>query len=244
MRIRFGQWEFAPNLSMAFVTALGVAFFTLLGSWQLQRAELKRDIEQRYLDQLAQPYQYLILDDQVNQDFSFRKVRYRGRYHEDVLILLDNQVHQGQVGYHVLVPFVIGPGSKAVLVNRGWVAAGFDRSVLPDIRPPQQPDEVMGILTIPSTAGFRMGEVEITGAWPQRVPYLDLQEFQQGLAFDLYPYVIWLAPETEDYYVRNWQPIWSAPEKSEAYAVQWFSFGVIAVILFIVLNTRKVDMGD
>lgn len=244
MRIRFGPWLFAPSLSMAFVTALGVGFFILLGSWQLQRAELKRDIENRYLSQLQQPYQYVILDDQANPEFSFRKVRYRGYYHPEVLILLDNQVYQGQAGYHVLVPFVIGPGSKAVLVNRGWVAGGFDRAVLPDIRPPQQADEVMGILTIPSTGGFRMGEVEITDAWPQRVPYLDLQKFQQGLAFDLYPYVIWLAPETEDYYVRDWKPVWSAPEKSEAYAVQWYSFAVIALILFIVLNTRKLETGN
>ena len=244
MRIRFGAWEFAPSLPIAFLAALGVCLFTVLGLWQLERAELKRDIENRYVSQLEQPYQYVILDDQANPEFSFRKVRYRGYYHPDVLILLDNQVHQGQAGYHVLVPFVIGPGSRAILVNRGWVAGGFDRSVLPDIRPPQQADEVKGILTIPSNQGFRMGEVAMTADWPQRVPYLDLQKFQQALSFDLYPYVIWLAPETEDYYIRDWKPVWSSPEKSEAYAVQWFSFALIAVILFIVLNTRKVEMEN
>ena len=244
MRIRFGQWEFAPSLLLTLL-ALGFAgLFSMLGSWQLQRAELKRDIENRYLAELEQPYRFTILDDQVNPSFAFRKVRLKGYYHPQVVLLLDNRVYQGQAGYHVLMPFVIGPGDKAVLVNRGWVAAGYDRSVLPEILAPKQSREVMGIVTIPSNKGFRMGEVEIGSDWPQRVPYLDLQEFQQGLAFDLYPYVIWLAPEQDDYYIREWKPVWSSPEKSEAYAVQWFSFAFIVLILFTVLNIRKLNAGN
>jgi surfeit locus 1 family protein len=127
-----------------------------------------------------------------------------------------------------------------VLVNRGWVASGYDRQQLPQIRPPLQPTLVKGIVTIPDIRGFHMGQVRLTDQWPQVIPYIDLENIQRGLDFEILPYVIWLSPEVEDYYERDWNPVWSPPEKSEAYAMQWFSFAAIALLLFIVMNLKKI----
>lgn len=221
-------------LSLVFMT-----LFSALGLWQLQRAEIKRDIENRYLEQLQQPYQYVVLDKVANEELVYRKVRLHGEYDLDHVLLVDNQLYRGKAGYHVLVPFFIDSGRRAVLVNRGWVAAGYDRRVLPSIQVPRQPGELMGIVTVPSLQGYRLGEVVLSDGWPQRIPYIDLTKIQQGLSFEILPYVIWQAPEMDDVYVREWKPIWSPPEKSEAYAVQWFSFAFIVVVLFIVLNLKK-----
>lgn len=216
-----------------------ISLFLALGWWQLDRANFKRDIENHYLEQLKQPYGYMILESEVNEAFVYRKIRLQGSYRSDLVIFLDNQVSQGLVGYHVLMPFFIEDGPKAVLVNRGWVAGGYDRSVLPDILAPKQPNKVLGIVTVPSTGGYRLGEVRMSGSGPHRVPYLDLKRIQQGLSFEILPYVIWQSPDMDDYYVRDWQPVWLPPEKSKAYALQWFSFAVIAFFLFIVLNSKK-----
>lgn len=244
MRIRFHNREFAPGFFMTLSAAFFFGLFLTLGNWQLQRADLKRDIESRFVEQLQQPYQYLILNSELNESFAYRKIKLKGVYQKDQVILLDNQVNEGVAGYHILTPFFINGGQKAVLVNRGWVAAGADRKQFPSIKDPRVSEQVLGIVTIPTTEGYRLGQVEMGQSWPQRVPYIDLQKIQQGVSFELLPYVIWQAAEMDDYYVRNLKPVWSPPEKSEAYALQWFSFAFIVLILYVVLNFRKRVVGE
>lgn len=240
MRIRINNWEFAPGFLMTTLAILFFGLFLMLGNWQLQRAEIKREIENRFEEQLRQPYQYMILGSELNESFAYRKIKLKGAYRADRLILLDIQINQGVAGYHVLVPFFINSGRKAVLVNRGWVAGSADRAQFPEIRDAKVLDQVLGIVTIPSTQGYRLGQVEMSDNWPQRIPHIDIQKIQQGVSFELLPYVIWQAPEMDDYYVRDWKPVWSPPEKSEAYALQWFSFALIVLILYVVLNVKKV----
>lgn len=244
MRIRLLNREFSPTLFMSFLAAILIGLFVMLGNWQLERANFKREIQNRYLQQLEEPHQFIILESEKNDSYSYRKIKLTGEYRSSRIILVDNMIHQGKAGYHILVPFFIDSGRQAVLVNRGWVAADYDRAVLPAIKPPKNLHEVLGIVTIPSTEGFRLGTVEISKSWPQRILYIDLEKIQQGVDFDLLPYVIWQAPEMDDYYIREWQPIWLPPEKSEAYAVQWFSFGFIILILFIALNLKKIETEE
>ncbi len=226
---------------MSLLAVLFFALFVILGNWQLQRADLKRDIENRFVEKLRQPYQYMIPGSELDQSLIYSKIKLKGRYLNNRVILLDNQVNDGVTGYHILVPFFIGSTQRAVLVNRGWVASGADRAQLPVIKDPPVSDMVMGIVTTPSSEGYRLGEVEMKQSWPQRVPFIDLQKIQQGFSFELLPYVIWQAEEMEDYYVRSWKPVWSPPEKSEAYALQWFSFAFIVLVLYISLNFKNPD---
>ncbi len=55
-------------------------------------------------------------------------VEVAGRYDAGRQILIDNRVHAGRAGYHVVTPLVIEDG-RAVLVNRGFVPAGPTRDV-------------------------------------------------------------------------------------------------------------------
>jgi surfeit locus 1 family protein len=240
MRIRFQQFEFTPSVLMLFISAIFFCLFVLLGNWQLQRADQKREIEQRFQQRLSQPAEYLYLNEKVNDELIYRRIQLKGKYDVDHILLLDNQMHQGNVGYHVLMPFMIDRQKLAVWVDRGWVAADYDRRVLPQIRPPKVDDRVEGVLTLPSTQGFRLGEVQMTTNWPQRIPYLNMPEINKALAFKLLPYVIWQDATMDDFYIREWKPVWSPPEKSEAYALQWFSFAVIVLLLLVVLNTKKI----
>lgn len=241
--MKIHNWQFTPSWFMTLLAMVLFILFIGLGRWQLERADLKRDIQNRFVEQLQQPYRFMMLEPQQNDSYAYRKIKLRGYYRTDQLIFIDNKIHQGQAGYHILQPFFIENTERAVLVNRGWVAADYDRALLPDIRPPVVAHQVKGVVTIPSTEGFRMGSVEMTGNWPQRLPYIDLQKIQQGVEYELLPYVIWLAPEIQDYYVRDWKPVWSSPEKSEAYATQWFSFAAIIFILYVTLNVRKTPTG-
>ena len=236
--LRYRQWVFAPSFLMSLFTIVFFVLFFVLGQWQLARAEYKRGIGERFQIKLAQNYQSLNLDLKVDKANQYQKIKLPGSYDNDFVMLLDNKIHNGQAGYHVLVPFVIDQ-YKAVLVNRGWVAGGRSRKILPDIRSPHISDEVRGVLVIPDNAGYRLGEVTMTGKWPQLIPYIELDKIQLALPYKLVPYVIWLADEVDDPYIRDWKPVWSPPEKSEAYALQWFSFALIVLVLYVSLNMKK-----
>ena len=236
--LRYRQRVFAPSLLMSFFTLIFFVLFVVLGQWQLTRAEYKRAISDRFQAKLAQDYQKINLDFIVNKENRYQKIKLTGSYDNDFVMLLDNKIHGGQAGYHVLVPFVIDQ-YKAVLVNRGWVAAGDSRNVLPKILSSPTSGEVRGILTLPNNAGYRLGGVTMTGKWPQLIPYIELDKIELGLPYKLVPYVIWLSAEIDDYYIRDWKPVWSSPEKSEAYAVQWFSFSIIVLVLYVSLNIKK-----
>jgi cytochrome oxidase assembly protein ShyY1 len=41
--------------------------------------------------------------------------------------------------------------------------------------------------------------------------------------------------------VRVWNPVWMRPEKSRAYATQWFTFALLAMVFFVILNLRKIE---
>jgi surfeit locus 1 family protein len=153
--------------------------------------------------------------------------------------LIDNQLYQGQAGYHVLTPFELNRGDKIVLVNRGWVSLGNTREQLPRIEVPVVDGQVRGIVSIPHTGGFRMGQVSLNDEWPQVIPYVDIDALQVRFQNRLLPVILWLDPEQAGHYRRHWNPVWADPEKSRAYAWQWFAFAAISLVLFIGLNLEK-----
>jgi cytochrome oxidase assembly protein ShyY1 len=42
-------------------------------------------------------------------------------------------------------------------------------------------------------------------------------------------------------YRRDWQPFARGPEQNYSYALQWWSFGVLLLVLYGVLNTKRKD---
>jgi surfeit locus 1 family protein len=237
--------RFAPSWLMTALTVIGLVLFVSLGLWQLERAAYKDAIEMKFESRLEAEFRrfdgWESLSDSGLANIEFQKVIMRGRYDLGRSLLIDNQLHQGQAGYHVLTPFELTGGNKIVLVNRGWVSLGRSRDELPQIEKPVVDELIRGIVNIPAANGFRMGEVSLLDKWPQVVPFIDVDAMQKGFNNQLLPIILWLDPEQAGHYRRNWDPVWADPEKSRAYAWQWFSFAVIAVILFIVLNFKKCE---
>jgi surfeit locus 1 family protein len=56
----------------------------------------------------------------------------------------------------------------------------------------------------------------------------------------LEPRIILLDPKEADGYVRDWHPPGMEPIRHWSYAVQWWSFAVLALVLWAVLSLRKV----
>ncbi|KAI0735020.1 mitochondrial protein required for respiration [Earliella scabrosa] len=101
-----------------------IPIFTFgLGTWQVQRLKWKVAL----IDELEEKLQRepMPLPPYVNlsalPEFTFRKVVLKGHWDVSRLMLLGPRVWDGNIGYHVVVPFVRADGST-VLVDRGFVA--------------------------------------------------------------------------------------------------------------------------
>jgi len=235
-----GKRRFKPAWWSLALTLCGMTVFIALGLWQLDRAVLKEAIEARFQQRLTESYLAWSAVDE-DADIEYRRLLLQGRYDNARSLLVDNQLHRGRAGYYILTPLQLRDSDRVVLVNRGWVAWGESRDHAAPIDEPSNAGGVAGIAYFPSEPALAMGGVQLTGRWPQLIPYADIDALQAAFENRLLPWVLWLAPEQPGAYVRDWKPVWMRPEKSRAYATQWFAFAALALVFFIILNLRKVE---
>jgi surfeit locus 1 family protein len=221
-----------------------VPVFVLLGVWQLQRADEKRRLQEEYDARGRGPVVRVEPRAQAGEDLRFYRVEVTGRYEPDHQFLLDNRVHHGRVGYHVLTPVRIGDSELRVLVNRGWIELGESRERLPRIDTPRETVTVTGVATVPSDKGYRPGEVPARGGkWETVWPYLDLKRYAQAVPFPVQPVVILLDPAGPAGFVREWSRLDAGIAVHQGYAFQWFALAVALVGLTLLLR-RRARAGD
>ena len=238
--MQLGRRKFKAAWWSVALTLVGVMLFVALGIWQLERAAYKESIQIKFEKRLGEPYQEF-RPETVLADIEYRKLIVSGRYDNAHNFLIDNQIHRGKAGYHVLTPLQLSDSDYIILVNRGWAEWGVSRDSSPRIPVANSDGGVAGIANFPTEPAMRMGGIELSERWPQLLRYVDIEALQKQFSDRLLPIVIWLAPEQEGIYVRDWNPVWMRPEKSRAYATQWFAFALLALAFFVILNLRKIE---
>lgn len=237
-----GLW---PKLRLIGVSLVVVAVLVSLGIWQLRRADEKRAIE-TMLQERSTSEPLWVGEAKLQLPTSeYRQARARGRFDSAHTIFLDNQIHKGQAGYHVLVPLRLVDGEGAILVNRGWIPRGLDRQQLPAVDTPDSQITVHGILRRPYKAAFFLGNERSreTSGWPKRVQYVDLDRLESQLGYALQPLILYLALDEPYGFVRQWSalPTTMSAQRHIAYAIQWFAMAIIAVVVFVILYRRFGD---
>jgi surfeit locus 1 family protein len=240
---RLGRWRLRAGLWPTLATLLLLPVLAGLGVWQLERAAYKQQLQAEYDRRQDEPPLPLHATLESPEALRFRRVRVRGRYEPQYQLLLDNRVHLGQVGYHVLTPLRIENGTWRVLVNRGWVALGRDREQLPRLETPAGLVEITGIAAVPQPGGFHLGGARPPGAgWQPVWQYLDLAEYAQAVPFALQPVVVLLDPESPaGGLVRQWARPDTGVSTHRGYAFQWISLAVALAAIYILVNTRRID---
>jgi surfeit locus 1 family protein len=242
MSLRFGQREFAPSAWAVGLTALGLALFVSLGYWQLGRAREKQAMFDAFMSGSADTV------DATGLGFAelarYQHVRLHGRYDATRQILLDNMPSvAGRPGYRVLTPLERADGGGWVLVDRGWVPLGASREELPDLTVGVREREVSGILDVLPIPGLRVGPAAAPGAagWPRVLLFPTESDVESMLGVDIESRIILLDAGAPDGFERKWRPsLGFGPERHLGYAIQWFAFALVAIVLFIALNLRRV----
>jgi surfeit locus 1 family protein len=222
-----------------------VPVFLMLGLWQLQRADEKRHLQEEYDARSRGPAVRVEPRVQAGEDLRFYRVEATGRYDPDHQFLLDNRVHHGRVGYHVITPLRIGDSEVRVLVNRGWIALGESRDRPPAFDTPRDSVTITGVATVPSEKGYRPQAASAPGGkWEAVWPYLDMKRYAQAVSFPVQPVVILLDPENPTGFTREWSRLDAGIAVHQGYAFQWFALAVALVGLYLLVRRRARGTDD
>jgi surfeit locus 1 family protein len=203
-------FRFHPPWWAAALAAAACAAGVALGNWQTDRAAQKRAAA------VVEP------------------ITIHGEFNPRYGILLDNKVHRGAPGYHVVQPFLL-PNGKHVLVNRGWVPAGPSRDRLPEIRTPAGSVQISGVRQARFAQAYEVQPAVPEGRIWQNVT---LERFSAWSGLILEPYVVEQHSSQDDGLVRDWPRAGAGVEVHESYALQWYSLAVLSLVLFFALNLK------
>ena len=238
--MQIGNKTFKPGLIPTIVFLLILPVLLRLGFWQLDRAEEKRDLIELFKKQNQSGPLYI--KDFINNDekLNYRLAKIDGHYVLEKQLFIDNKVHQGKTGVHVMTPFKLKNSQYSILVNRGWVPMVIDRSSLPKIETTSGFLKLSGKIKLLGKKPFMVGDqFQSNEGWPALMQWISFKDIENKSGLKLLPYIFLLDEEEQSGYVRNWKPVVMQPEKSTSYAVQWFTLALALVIIYIVVNLKE-----
>ena len=239
--IRFARGAVVNRRIALWLLALALmAGFVALGRWQLQRADEK----QRMLDQVAlalagrHAQSLSVAADEDTSAYAWASGR--GHFVSAPVLLLDNQRRGDQVGVHVLAVFE-PEGSRALLVDLGWLPVAGDRR-MPEVILPAGNVAIAGLLTPPPAAGIALGAAHVqidSTRW--LLTRVDLAALATALHSKLATRVLRLDPALALGYARdlNVLPNTLPPERHRGYAVQWFGLALATLLVALFLGFRR-----
>ena len=223
------------------IPTLMVLFFVILmvnmGFWQIRRAAQKEQL----IELLADENVTKITQKSQIQDLpKYANVKLTGHFVDSPQLLLDNQVDEGQQGYHAFTPFVVDDLNLIIMVNRGWLVKNKFSDEQLGIESNQI--TLMGKLNTPPKVGIQLGEIEliqeraiqvITYYEEDKVKNLVQERLCKSLDCVVSSKILMMAKSQPQGFKRDWKPIVMQPSKHIAYAVQWFAMTFVLIVIFV-----------
>ena len=234
------RYRFKPRFIPTLAAAAGIALTLALADWQLGRAHEKEAVRARLQVLARDPPIALGAAEAKAADVEWRRVTARGVFDARHAVLLDNRVHRGVAGYHVVMPLDVGTmgggGSRYVLVNRGWIAGTGERSRLPQVKTPEGAVEVTGLAVVPGRRFFELtGEVVEGSVWQN----LTIERYRLRTGLALQPIMIQQESALEDGLTRLWDAPDLGIDKHYGYAFQWGALAATILVIYLVTNVRR-----
>ena len=226
----------ARALVTLLATLAGVAIAARLGFWQLDRADQKIALQTSLESRAREPVldgSSLARSPAAAEAQHHRRVSLRGRWLADRTVFLDNRQMDGKVGFFVVTPLALVPGSAVVLVQRGWTARHFtSRTELPALT---TPDGIVAVDGIVAPAPSRLFEFAAAESGPIR-QNLDIASFARVTGLDLLPLSVLqqdAAGSPADGLLRRWPAPTADVQKHYGYAFQWFALAAGIAFLYV-----------
>jgi len=225
------QFKVLPTLAFFILMPI----FLMLAKWQFGRAEEKKIL----LEMAERHAKEWVTDFTSTTEVDIASIRYkqierRGRYDSDHQFLLDNQIKSGKPGFMVLTPFFVEGSQTALLVNRGWIPLGNNRSEIPDLSVTNAVVLLRGRINTFPSVGIKLQGAEIpTDSWPSIVQIVDPEMVGKKLGYPIWPFQVELNAGQPEGYHRDWKFAKEMqPEQHIAYALQWLALATTLTALY------------
>ncbi len=242
-QLSLGRVRFAPRLIPTLLVLLLLPVLLRLGIWQLDRAQEKRDLAANMATKASQ--EPMALDKALALDNPDQTpVVMLGQPLNDFFLVIDNQKQGKRLGYEILALFQVENYPQPVLVSRGWLPRQDFYQKVPQI--PEFTDPI-----IKGNLYFSKGANAVVAANAQweavdncyLIGQFDMQTIKEKVAqmgYHIAPFVVRQQAELDSTFVRHWPLMASPPQKHTAYAVQWFGMALALLIIFLVVNSKRV----
>lgn len=232
------HWQ--PNKNLLFLSLCLFPLMIALGFWQLDRADEKQRILNRYnANQQASPAGVEALHSRTN--LQYRSAWLEGELDAKRRIILDNRVANGKPGYEILEALNVAGMGQMILVNRGWVPASLDRNILPQIEAVEGQVKFRGAL-YQSLGGYRLDDgISQVAEWPARVGWITAERAEELFAESFFPYQLRLDQDSPGALQTGWPTVSVQPAKHTGYAVQWFAMALVLLIMTVIANSNLAD---
>ncbi|WP_249714120.1 SURF1 family cytochrome oxidase biogenesis protein [Rhizomonospora bruguierae] len=238
-------------LGGALLSLVAVGVMVLLGLWQLDRYQARHAINERIDAASAGAPAPLpgplpppgrdpgTVAPPPSPSAAWQKVSATGRYDESHQILVRARTVDGQVGFEIVTPLVLGDGS-AILVDRGWV-------------PVPSTGDAMAVPTVPPAPAGQVtvvGRVHPSESRPGRVDVRDgrievrrigVPQLAEKLPYPLYSAYLLAEPVEKGFtaipigHENDWQ--------NAAYVFQWWLFALLVPVGFWYVARQKAHGG-
>ncbi|EDK30029.1 hypothetical protein VSWAT3_26351 [Vibrionales bacterium SWAT-3] len=237
------------------LTLVSVGTLIKLGLWQLDRGNEKLRYEQQLSQRAVQPSKPLdavlnewreasvgtqqpVLPSTLNGlKADVELVKSNG-----LILLLDNQINQGTVGYviYMLSEVQTQDGRKQLLIDLGFVAASNDRRELPKIGNITLPIEMSGRLYTRSVNPLSQ-ELGLENTTPKRIQNINIEALSQYTGQAVLPFIF--QPQSLDSwpYEMLWRPTAMKSEKHFGYSFQWFVMAAVLLSLMLLIGFRYLN---
>ena len=234
--MKLGFLEFKPGWLPTLAAIITVLLTAYLGHWQLNRADTKTQLQARYDTMQRDPATVLPGGRMEANALLYRKVELRGQFDLAHQIYIDNRILNNVAGYYVVVPFHDQLSGANLLVNRGWLSAGSDRSYLPPVSSPQGEVHIEGIVVNPVSRYLELSKQAVQGqVWEN----LDYTRYAASLPYAIQPIMVMQLNDTGDKLIREWDRPDAGAAMHMGYAVQWFGLAAATLIIYVVLNVKR-----
>ncbi|GAA3036418.1 SURF1 family cytochrome oxidase biogenesis protein [Streptomyces glomeratus] len=234
------QWVILTLVALALIPTM-----IELGFWQLHRHEHKVALNKVIADSLAAtpvPAESLTSPGAtVAHKDLYRRVTAKGTFDPAREVVVRRRTNtDGEVGYHVLTPFVLDDG-KVLMVNRGWIPANGAQTDFPRIPAPAQGETTVTGRLMPDETTAESGIKNVQGLPDRQVMLIGSEQQAQRLGRQVLGGYIELTSPAP----KGGSPeLLPDPEHSDigphmAYAVQWWLFSAGVPVGWFVLARRE-----
>jgi surfeit locus 1 family protein len=214
-----------------------IALTVSLGRWQSGRAEEKAERQAAFEARIADAPLELHGSSGPAEALLYRRVRIAGRWDAQGQIFVDNQIHNGRAGFHVITPLRMDGSTRIALVNRGWTARTPAYPAAPQVSVPVGRVVVTGLATLPPKRYLELSGETISGnVWQN----LSLERYAQRCSVALLPVMV-LADRAGDGLAAVEEKPDAGIAKHREYALTWYSLALTLLALWLYYSFRRSD---